>query len=446
MRQLIALFVALFGFVLATAASANPVLLVSIDGLRPGDVIEAEKRGLKIPHLRRFVTQGSYATGVRGVLPSVTYPSHTTLLTGTSPGRHGIVMNTSFDPLQINQGGWFWYASDIKVPTLWQAAKGAGLSVGNVHWPVSVGAGGIDWNLPQIWRTGHADDAKLLTALATPGLIPQLEALTGQSYPLGINEEIDGDEGRARFAAAMLRSRKPQFMTVYFAALDHQQHQDGPGAASAHAVLERIDTALGVVLAAVREVQPDTVIAVASDHGFLPVTHETNLFRAFVDADLIKLGPDGKVLSWEAMPWPTGGSVAVVLARPEDPVLQALVAGKLAALQCDPAAGIADIADAREIAAMGGNPQASFFVDFKPGTSAGTFSSQAQGLTGVPKSKGTHGWFPTVPEMRATFLIMGPGIPAGKSLGDIDQRAIAPTLARIMGAKFDSAEVPALKF
>lgn len=133
MRQLIALFVALFGFVLATAASANPVLLVSIDGLRPGDVIEAEKRGLKIPHLRRFVTQGSYATGVRGVLPSVTYPSHTTLLTGTSPGRHGIVMNTSFDPLQINQGGWFWYASDIKVPTLWQAAKGAGLSVGNVH-------------------------------------------------------------------------------------------------------------------------------------------------------------------------------------------------------------------------------------------------------------------------------------------------------------------------
>lgn len=445
LRRLIAL-VTLLGLAIATPAFARPVLLVSIDGLRPGDVIEAEKRGLKVPNLRRFVTQGSYATGVRGVVPTVTYPSHTTLITGASPARHGIVGNTSFDPLQINQGGWFWYASDIKVPTLWQAAHAAGLSVGNVHWPVSVGAGGIDWNLPQIWRTGHADDAKLLTALATPGLPGLLQGDAGVPYAQGIIEDIDGDENRARFAAAMIRRYKPGFTTVYFAALDHQQHMDGPDTPGPRAVLERLDAALGQVIAAMREVQPDAVIAVASDHGFLPVTHETNLFRAFVDADLIKLGPDGKVASWEAMPWPTGGSAAVVLARPEDPVLKALVAGKLAALQCDPAAGIADIADAREVAAMGGNPQASFFVNFKPGTSAGTFADQAKGLTGVPKSKGTHGWFPTVPEMRATFLIMGPGIPAGKSLGDIDQRAIAPTLARIMGAKFDSAEVPALKF
>jgi hypothetical protein len=127
-------------------------------------------------------------------------------------------------------------------------------------------------------------------------------------------------------------------------------------------------------------------------------------------------------------------------------VLKALVAGKLAALQCDAANGIADIADAREIAVMGGNPQASFFVNFQIGTSAGGFADQAKGLTGTPRNKGTHGWFPAAPEMRATFLVMGPGIPAGKSLGEIDQRAIAPTLAGIMGAKLDGAEVPALQF
>ena len=83
------------------------MLLISIDGLRPGDLTEAEQRGLKIPNLRRFLVEGSYAQGVIGVLPTVTYPSHTTLLTGASPARHGIVGNNTFDPAQINAGGWY---------------------------------------------------------------------------------------------------------------------------------------------------------------------------------------------------------------------------------------------------------------------------------------------------------------------------------------------------
>ena len=104
-------------------AMAKPVLMISIDGLRPGDVIEAEQRGLKIPNLRRMLAQGAHAEGVVGILPTVTYPSHTTLLTGASPAAHGIVNNTTFDPLQINQGGWYWYASDIKEGTLASSIK-----------------------------------------------------------------------------------------------------------------------------------------------------------------------------------------------------------------------------------------------------------------------------------------------------------------------------------
>ena len=56
----------------AAAVSAEPVMLISIDGLRPGDVIEAEKRGLKLPNLTRFLKDGAYASGVVGVLPTVT--------------------------------------------------------------------------------------------------------------------------------------------------------------------------------------------------------------------------------------------------------------------------------------------------------------------------------------------------------------------------------------
>ena len=83
---------------------------------------------------------GAYSTGVRGVLPTVTYPSHSTLLTGASPARHGIYANTTFDPLNRNQRGWYWYAEDVKVRTLWAAASEAGLALANVYWPISVGA------------------------------------------------------------------------------------------------------------------------------------------------------------------------------------------------------------------------------------------------------------------------------------------------------------------
>ena len=257
-RGLSALIAALIGLVLAVPAMASPVLLISIDGLRPGDVIEAQQRGLRVPNLRRFLTEGSYASGVRGVLPSVTYPSHTTLITGASPARHGIFSNTTFDPLQTNFAGWYWFASDIKVQTLWQAASAGGLSVGNVHWPVSVGAKGITWNLPQIWRSGHADDAKMLVALATPGLILELEMATGETYAQGIDESIEGDENRGRFAAALIARHRPQFATVYLAGLDHQQHAYGPDTPPAHAVLERIDAIVGALIAAERKAYPRT--------------------------------------------------------------------------------------------------------------------------------------------------------------------------------------------
>src|SRR5207245_555495 len=92
---------------------------ISVDGLRASDVADASKHGLKVPTLRKLMAEGAYATGVKGVLPSVTYPSHTTLITGVAPAVHGISNNVVFDPYDKNNGGWYWYTSDIKVPTLW---------------------------------------------------------------------------------------------------------------------------------------------------------------------------------------------------------------------------------------------------------------------------------------------------------------------------------------
>lgn len=435
---------ALLASAMPGAAFAEPLLFISIDGLRPGDVIEAEQRGLNLPNLRRFVTHGTYASGVVGNLPTVTYPSHVTLMTGVAPARHAVVNNTSFDPMQINQTGWYWYATDIAVPTLWDVAHKAGYSTANIHWPVSVNTKSVTWNLPQIWRTGHTDDAKLLKALATPGLMDELEHHHGP-YAQGIDESLEGDINRTRFAVGLIATKKPHFITVYLTALDHEQHMFGPGSKEAHAVLTRLDRAVGDLVLAETKAHPDAVIAVVSDHGFAATDTEINLFRPFIDAGLIRLDADGKVKTWEAMPWPSSGSAAIVLARPQDKALEARVKAVLDALKANPEARIAAIADAAEIARMAGNPQASFYVNFGPGALAGGFKGAAAPLASPAKYKGTHGYFPVAPEMRSTFMMMGKGITAGRNLGEIDMRQIAPTLAQVLKVSLPDAEGKAVR-
>jgi predicted AlkP superfamily pyrophosphatase or phosphodiesterase len=377
-----------------------------------------------------------------GNLPTVTYPSHTTLITGVAPAKHGIVGNTTFDPKQINYGGWYWYAQDITAPTLWDAAKAAGLTTGNIHWPVSVGVRSLTWNMPQIWRSGHADDRKLIRSLATDGLYDALEHDCG-AYADGIDEGVDADENRTSFAVRLIETKQPDFLTVYLAALDHEEHLYGPGSPEANAVLERLDAAVGKLVAAEMAARPDATIALVSDHGFVATDTEVNLFRPFIDAGLIKLGADGKVVSWDAMPWPSGGSVAVVLARPDDPALTGMVGALLEKLAADPSAKIAKVIGKAEIARLGGNPLASFYVDLKPGALAGNFAADAP-LVRPSRYKGMHGYFPALPEMRSTFLVMGKGVAKGRNLGEIDMRSIAPTLARVMGARLPDAQASAL--
>ena len=123
-----------------TTSRGVPVVLISIDGLRPDYILDADRHGLKIPNLRRMIADGAYAKAVTGVLPTVTYPSHATMVTGVSPSRHGILNNSPFDPFGKNLGGWMWYAEDIKAPTLWEAVNRAGFTSSSVDWPVTAAA------------------------------------------------------------------------------------------------------------------------------------------------------------------------------------------------------------------------------------------------------------------------------------------------------------------
>jgi predicted AlkP superfamily pyrophosphatase or phosphodiesterase len=419
-----------------TAAAQAPlpiVLLISIDGLRPDYVTAADTHGLKIPALRRFISEGAYAEGVEGVIPTVTYPSHTTLITGVWPVKHGIFANTIFDPLRTGYSAWYWYAEDIRVPTLWDAAARAGWTTASVHWPVSVGAR-VTWNIPEYWRANTAEDAKLLRALATPGLLTELEADLGP-YPRGF--EADDDEARGRVAARLLEKKRPAITTLHLIALDHTQHETQPFSAETFAVLERLDGVVAKLRDTAERLAPrHTFVAIVSDHGFAAVRTSLNLFVAFRDAGLLTI-ERGRITDWKAIPWTSGGSAAIMLKDSGDDTTRGQVRALLDKLAADPANGIDRVLDADALHARGGFPPAAFLVGLKPGWQMSTALAGSVLSTG---RGGNHGHLPDVPELRASFFLVGPGVPAGRALGLIDMRDIAPTLARRIGLSLPTAD------
>ena len=423
---------------LAAPVEAGPVLMISVDGLRPADIIDAARRGVAVPNLTAMMARGAFAESVVGVLPTLTYPSHVTLLTGASPARHRIASNQTFDPLAINREGWFWYADDIAVPTLWSAARAAKLVTVNVHWPVSVAAP-VDWNLPQIWRTGHADDRKLMRALATPGLLSRLERQLGP-YAQGIDESVEADENRVRFAAALIAEKKPALTTLYLASVDHAEHAFGPGSPEAFATIARNDAMIGRLVASARAAEPDLTVVVVSDHGFQPLTTDVNLIAPFVAAGLITIDASGKISDWQAEPWFMGGTAGVVLKDPGDAAVVAKVAALLERLKADPDMAITEILDRDAIARMGGATDLSFLLAFRPGFEAG---HDPRAPKQSPSAyKGMHGYVPSLPAMRASLVVDGPGLRTHGNLGEIDMRSIAPSVARMIGAPLTGAERP----
>jgi predicted AlkP superfamily pyrophosphatase or phosphodiesterase len=423
----------------ACAARAAPVLMISIDGLRPADVLEADARGVQTPTLSAMARKGLYATAVRDALPSVTYPNHTTLVTGVWPATHRIASNETFDPLHKNMGGWYWYAPDIKASTLWQAVHAAGGRVASLGWPVTVDQPAIDDNIPEYWRAHDAEDAKLEHALTTPGLAEAIYEKAGVTLADMGDTTPDADTAKAKAAAAIYQLRTPTFFTLHLSSLDEEQHLHGPGSPEAHAALTRIDTDIAEVVAAARAAEPDLVVMVVSDHGFAPVEHDVNLVPAFVQAGLMTLDPAGKVIAWDAAPWASGGSAGVVLARRDDPALKARVDALMAKLVADPASGVGRVIGRDEIARMGGAPDMDDFIDAKIGYEFGPKTTGPL-VTTPGFYKGMHGYFPDHPEMHATLIIDGPALPRRGALGEVDMRAIAPTAAKLLGVGFTSAE------
>jgi predicted AlkP superfamily pyrophosphatase or phosphodiesterase len=87
------------------------VVLISVDGLRPDAIGEFEA-----PTLQRLIREGSYTLKARTINPSKTLPSHTSMLTGEAPDRHGVLWNT---PASAK-------ADLVELPTIFGVARSHG--------------------------------------------------------------------------------------------------------------------------------------------------------------------------------------------------------------------------------------------------------------------------------------------------------------------------------
>ncbi len=206
-------------------ALSQHVVLVSIDGLRPEFYLDDR---YPLPTLRMLKERGAHAKAVRGVFPTVTFPSHTTIITGATPAQHGVYYNEVFDPKNESTRG-FWESSWIKVPTLWDAARAKGLTTATVWWPVTVGAQ-VGWNIPDIWSVSKDTTVlQKLRLLHTPkGLIEEIErAATGIWTEERIqNDEFEREEIATSAAAYILETHKPNLLLVHIVVADRYQHQE----------------------------------------------------------------------------------------------------------------------------------------------------------------------------------------------------------------------------
>src|SRR5438034_6354355 len=115
------LVVCMFGA--AHAADGPPVkhvVLVSVDGLAASYLDDPRA---EMPTLRKLAKSGAVAKGMITSFPSVTWPSHTSLITGVQPARHGVIGNSVWSrkldrPLTYIGDPELTKDEAIKVPTL----------------------------------------------------------------------------------------------------------------------------------------------------------------------------------------------------------------------------------------------------------------------------------------------------------------------------------------
>jgi len=432
------LFVALTALAHATDARSNIVVMVTLDGLA---AYYFDDPKAEMPNIHALATAGAHAKSMKAVAPSVTWPNHTTLVTGVTPAVHGVVGNNYYDRAKKAQITLIFdpvldKEQIVKVPTIYDVAKSSGLKTAALNWPASRNARNLDWTTPEV----HSAD--LYRKCTTPALLDLCRdngfSLVDEMFPDGVRKpEYETDAINLRVLKLLIANKRPNLVLLHIGNSDHVQHEKGPQSPEAYAAIKEADAEVGQLW---QELQKDfpghATLFVVSDHGFSPIS--TMLFPNVVlrKAGLVKV--TGKKVS--------SGSVHIVVQAGTCMVYVLDQKHRDAIMnKVDKAfknqKGISKIVHTDELKKYGvGNPKDDpnapdmiLFADY-----GATFGDTAGGdlpFEEKPEGRGTHGHNPEIPQLHATFVACGRGIKPGTTLGEIENVSVAPTVVKLLNVK-----------
>ena len=299
MSKTISIFI--LSFLCLCTSARQRVILITIDGLRKDILTNANQPA---PFLHGLMQKSVYVPNVIGVNPTMTYPAHTTLVTGSTPLEHGIHCNRQFQFNRDEPALYNWYADSIRTKTLWQTVKEHGGTTASVFWPVTTGSKWIDFNLPEYFPTTRVNVSGMdyIRPVCTPSdIMAELEReATGHLSDTTLRAGSFQYDAKVASMVNYLTNRyKPDFMTVHLVTTDYKQHETGIYSYETQQSVAAADHAIGLILENLEYThQKDSVtIIVTGDHGFTQGRYRLQPNALLVNNGLLSEQPGG---DWQA--------------------------------------------------------------------------------------------------------------------------------------------------
>lgn len=418
--------------ILAAASFAQPardrhVVMISIDGF-PAYALNDDQ--LPVPNLRALIRTGVAAQSMKPVNPTVTWPNHTSLVTGNSPASHGLLYNgapvrqATGTPVRVEP---FVPKTElVRGVTVYDVAHQAGLTTAEVDWVAIQDAPTINWAFAEFGYPERQIEKEMVAA----GLVTAAQIKDFRKLPITMRDEIWTLAGEY-----ILTKYKPNLLLFHLLTTDSMQHRYGSHTFAGYTALSHADAKVGRLIEAVRRagILDRTTFLIVSDHGF-----RTYNRRISPNALLAQKGLDKS-----AYVIPEGGTAMVYVTKKEGRAelveeLKKLFAG---------VEGVKRVVAPGEFAALGYPDPAKEprMADLVLATGdAYSFSAAATGdvvtVMPVDAAAGAHGYLNDDPYMQAIFIASGRGIKKGAPLGSIVNLDVAPTIARLLGLTLPPTE------
>ncbi|RMG35670.1 MAG: alkaline phosphatase family protein [Planctomycetota bacterium] len=426
------------------AGTDQCVILISVDGLAHFYLDDPKAH---MPFIRALAERGARADGMVCSFPTVTWPNHTTLVTGVTPARHGVLGNNYLDrssgekiPLIVDP--LFDKEQLVRVPTIYDVAHRAGLTTAAIIWPATRNARTLDFTVPDMfgndsWR--KFGTRTWLDELRTAGIpVDQYGTWVRQS-----DGGIRRDWMYTRMADHLFRHHPPNLLLIHLVEVDHVQHRYGPRSPDAYWAVSFADQCVRDIVEASRRSPfgDKTTVIVTSDHGFFPIEKDICPNVLLKKEGLIEVA-DNKVRSKAAWCVSQGGACMVYVLDPKIPPerIQAL---KRAFEHTE---GIEAVFEPKDFGKLGQatpeqDPRApDLWLAAKSGYSFSETITGDKIIVQRGARAGTHGYLPEHPDMLGTLVISGFGVREAVRLGRVSNLDVAPTMAELLGLQLKNVQ------